>query len=364
MKRKPETLQADEEWMIVALPRDTAKALISTVGMSGRKIPPNPITETGRLRGGVTVELGRAIGGLLARERDTAYTAQIQNVPSGECVGVPIIVNRNESDIFFGEDHIPGVLCALVTRDDGHVNANRSNRSATTRSTARSPALPDGGISSTEQAKPSRSPWKIASFTFLGIMALIGCMALVGVVINSVSASPRGVPVSNTGAAIPFNAEQPAPQTSSIAAPVTAPSAPLPPPSNLEVVLGGGGKRLFVFDDPLCPYCKRIEPSLRAMVKRGYEVHIFPTPIHDEARALVAGITCAKDKAAAWNDAINKETPFEGECDERDAAPDTALAFFRQFGFNATPTMINEAGRVKVGGFDSDDAMAAFIEEK
>lgn len=152
------------------------------------------------------------------------------------------------------------------------------------------------------------------------------------------------------------------------AARLSRPATPTRPVKSLEVVAGNTEKdnhRLFVFSDPLCPYCKRIETSLSAMAARGYEIHIFPTPVHDESRQLVAELACASDKLAAWRALIAGEKHVnDGRCPLAQTAADDALAFFRQFGFNQTPTIINNAGDVHVGLFRSDDELAAFIARK
>lgn len=212
---------------------------------------------------------------------------------------------------------------------------------------------------------------KIVYWILVHILAVVGVVALIGIAVGTPAPSAEHEHAANEqpAAAQPMVEVDQMPRAGQPAfEPLRMSGEPRMPIKSLEVVMGKTSlqnHRLFVFSDPLCPYCKRLEPQLSVMAARGYEVHVFPTPIHDESRQFIAGIACSSDKVSAWRDAIMSERyATDGECPAGRTAADEALGFFRQFGFNQTPTVINDAGEVHIGLFASDDEMAAFIERK
>jgi thiol:disulfide interchange protein DsbC len=67
------------------------------------------------------------------------------------------------------------------------------------------------------------------------------------------------------------------------------------------IVRGNGQRKLAVFEDPNCGYCKRFERDLQKV--DNVTVHLYLYPIlgadsTDKSRA----IWCAKDPAKAWSD--------------------------------------------------------------
>ena len=66
---------------------------------------------------------------------------------------------------------------------------------------------------------------------------------------------------------------------------------------------GHGSKRLIVFSDPDCPYCRSLQPEIDKL--HDVEVFVFPFPLaglHPGARDVAAAIWCQPDRAAAWDD--------------------------------------------------------------
>ncbi|OIR06048.1 thiol:disulfide interchange protein DsbC precursor [mine drainage metagenome] len=152
---------------------------------------------------------------------------------------------------------------------------------------------------------------------------------------------------------------------------ITQQTPPLPPPREIEIVTGKADApqhRFYVFSDPVCPWCKKFEPLLEKVASReGFEMHLFPTPLHGEARALVSQIACAKNRGRAWHESITNEKVTGGEsCSVGEAAPSRAVNFFNSLNLReaGTPTVINEAGVVHPGGFDSEKEMIQFLEQQ
>ncbi|MCA8480100.1 DsbC family protein [Burkholderia multivorans] len=66
------------------------------------------------------------------------------------------------------------------------------------------------------------------------------------------------------------------------------------------IKFGNGSRRLFIFSDPDCPYCRKLEGTLTKL--QDVTIFIFPFPLagHENAAEIAEGIWCQKDRAAAW----------------------------------------------------------------
>ena len=106
---------------------------------------------------------------------------------------------------------------------------------------------------------------------------------------------------------------------------------------------GNGKRRIAVFADPNCGYCKRLERSLQDV--KDVTVYTFVVSIlggdsPDKSRA----IWCAKDPTNAWRnwmlDGVAPNRVAAGACD--DSAIERNLAFSRKYHVNATPAILFE----------------------
>ena len=129
----------------------------------------------------------------------------------------------------------------------------------------------------------------------------------------------------------------------------------LPLADAIKVVRGTGERKLFVFSDPDCPYCKQLETELAKL--DNLTVHIFMLPLenlHPNAKAHARAIWCAPDRARAWQDfmasgklpsgAATCETPIE-----------RILALGERLGINGTPTIIFGNGQIAAGALPAAD---------
>lgn len=107
---------------------------------------------------------------------------------------------------------------------------------------------------------------------------------------------------------------------------------------------GNGKRRIAVFADPNCGYCKRFEASLQEM--KDVTVYTFLIPIlggdsMDKTRA----IWCAKDRTATWQGWMLKgEQPPKAPAACDDAAIERNLALSRKIHVNGTPAIVLEDG--------------------
>ncbi|WP_408647862.1 DsbC family protein [Xenophilus arseniciresistens] len=112
----------------------------------------------------------------------------------------------------------------------------------------------------------------------------------------------------------------------------------LPLKDAFKIVRGNGKRKLAVFEDPNCGYCKMFEKDLRNV--KDVTVYLFLYPILGSDSVVKSrDIWCAKDKAAAWNGwMVDGVKPATAECDS--AALQRNVAFGRKYNITGTPTLI------------------------
>jgi thiol:disulfide interchange protein DsbC len=109
---------------------------------------------------------------------------------------------------------------------------------------------------------------------------------------------------------------------------------------------GTGARRLVVFADPNCGYCKKFEREMQTV--KDVTVYTFLYPIlggdsPDKSR----NIWCAKDNSVAWRDWMINGTPaprnMGGKCDT--TALERNVALGKKYRVNGTPALVFEDGK-------------------
>jgi thiol:disulfide interchange protein DsbC len=112
---------------------------------------------------------------------------------------------------------------------------------------------------------------------------------------------------------------------------------------------GNGKRKMAVFADPNCGYCKRFERDIAGI--KDVTIHVFLLPIlGPDSTVKSRDIWCAKDPAKAWRDwMLEGELPARAmaACDTK--ALDRNTAFSRANRINATPAVVFEDGTRKPG---------------
>lgn len=131
---------------------------------------------------------------------------------------------------------------------------------------------------------------------------------------------------------------------------------------NDAIRFGHGKRRLIVFSDPDCPYCRTLQPEVDKL--HDIEVFVFPYPLtglHPGARDVATAIWCQPDRAAAWDDYVVRHIA-------PNAAPSCAnpiernLALATSLGIRATPTIVLPDGSVIEGGAQAERIEAQVAE--
>lgn len=111
---------------------------------------------------------------------------------------------------------------------------------------------------------------------------------------------------------------------------------------------GRGTRKLAVFADPDCPYCKQLESTLQQ--RDDLTVYTFLMPLLGaESMSKAKAIWCAKDKDLAWREWMSegKLPTAQADCDT--AALDRNLAFGGRQQIRGTPTLVFADGARQVG---------------
>ena len=117
---------------------------------------------------------------------------------------------------------------------------------------------------------------------------------------------------------------------------------------------GTGARKLAVFADPNCGYCKRFERDLAGI--KDLTVYTFLIPIlGPDSTTKSRDIWCAKDPAKVWRawmlDGVAPPSAAKG-CDT--AAVERNLAFSRANRINGTPAVFFEDGTRKPGAIPAE----------
>jgi len=124
----------------------------------------------------------------------------------------------------------------------------------------------------------------------------------------------------------------------------------LPLEQAIKQVKGDGSRRMAVFSDPDCTFCRRVQFELDRLDNVTIYMFPFPLPMHPDATRKSILVWCSEDRSRAWDDLMlrNKE-PVHGRTDC--ANPIAAnLELGQRLNINGTPALIFADGK-RVPGF-------------
>ena len=124
----------------------------------------------------------------------------------------------------------------------------------------------------------------------------------------------------------------------------------LPLEQAIKVVKGNGSRKLVVFSDVDCPYCKRLEQNELTNIS-DVTIYTFLYPIeqlHPDAASKSKLIWCANNRVKAWEDWIfNNQLPKSAGTCEVPLEKIGQLA--KKIGVTSTPTLIFSDGKRMLG---------------
>ena len=118
-------------------------------------------------------------------------------------------------------------------------------------------------------------------------------------------------------------------------------------------VRGNGKRKMAVFADPNCGYCKRFERDLQNV--NNVTIHTFLIPIlSPDSVEKSRNIWCAKDKGKAWSDwMVNGQAAAKASCDT--GPLERNLAFSKKYKITGTPTVFFADGTRVPGAISAQD---------
>lgn len=119
------------------------------------------------------------------------------------------------------------------------------------------------------------------------------------------------------------------------------------------IVRGNGQRKLAVFEDPNCGYCKRFERDLQKVDNVTVYMFLYPILGPDSMEKSKA-IWCAKDRGQAWQDYMVRDQsvpPAGPKCDAAAIARNVEVG--RNFRIQGTPTLFFADGSRVPGAIDT-----------
>jgi thiol:disulfide interchange protein DsbC len=125
-------------------------------------------------------------------------------------------------------------------------------------------------------------------------------------------------------------------------------------------------KKVAVFTDPDCPYCRKLHEEIKILLSKrsdtAFYIFLRPLPMHKEAPKKVETILCAKS-VALLDDALTGKTLPERTCEKGRAQMEKNIALADSLEFRSTPTLVRDDGLVNAGYLPADQ-LSAWIDAK
>ena len=140
----------------------------------------------------------------------------------------------------------------------------------------------------------------------------------------------------------------------------------LPLKDAFTIVRGNGSRKLAVFEDPNCGYCKRFERDLQKVDNVTIYMFLYPI-LGPESAEKSKAIWCAPDRAKAWQDWMVREQPVPAVA-AGSACDSTALTRNVDLGhkhkIEGTPTLIFSNSTRIPGAIDAKQVESALSDAK
>jgi thiol:disulfide interchange protein DsbC len=116
----------------------------------------------------------------------------------------------------------------------------------------------------------------------------------------------------------------------------------------IVTVRGKGERQLYVFSDPECPYCRKLEAELAKLDNVAIHTFLYPLEgLHPEAKRKSQAIWCAKDRSRAWAAFMaSGKLPDEAQCE---SPVERNIRLGSRLGINGTPSLIFGNGQMAAG---------------
>jgi thiol:disulfide interchange protein DsbC len=134
------------------------------------------------------------------------------------------------------------------------------------------------------------------------------------------------------------------------------------------IVLGktDAAKKVVVFTDPDCPYCRQLHTIMKQVVAKrsdiAFSLIMNPLPMHKDSPKKAQAILCSRS-IEMLDDAFSGKTVPEPPATCTAEAMERGVALARSLEFNGTPTLVRDDGLV-LSGFLPEDKLIDWIDKK
>lgn len=130
----------------------------------------------------------------------------------------------------------------------------------------------------------------------------------------------------------------------------------------IKLVRGNGSRRIAIFEDPNCGYCKKFEQDVNSIDNLTAYIFAYPILAQDSIDKSKS-VWCSTDRLKAWQDLMLREKPptAPGTCD---TPIDKVLALGRKMNITGTPTTFFEDGERISGALPKDRIEAKLVAAK
>jgi thiol:disulfide interchange protein DsbC len=134
----------------------------------------------------------------------------------------------------------------------------------------------------------------------------------------------------------------------------------LPFENAIKLVRGDGSRRVAVFEDPLCGYCKKFEADLNSIDNLTAYIFLYPI-LAEESFKKSNAIWCAKDRLGAWQDWMLRDKAPAAAAEDCKAPNDLNVALGQKLRVNGTPATFFEDGERIAGALPKETIEAKLV---
>jgi len=131
----------------------------------------------------------------------------------------------------------------------------------------------------------------------------------------------------------------------------------------IVTVKGSGARKLAVFSDPDCPYCKQLERELDGISDVTIYTFLYPiVSLHPDAARKARLVWCASDRARAWSELMLRGREPENAASCPSPLADN-LVLGGKLSIDGTPGIVFPSGRL-VPGVIARDLIERYLSER
>ncbi|EPG34604.1 thiol:disulfide interchange protein DsbC [Acinetobacter colistiniresistens] len=137
----------------------------------------------------------------------------------------------------------------------------------------------------------------------------------------------------------------------------------LPLDQAIKYVKGKGERILYVFSDPDCPYCQKLEQHMTSVDNVTVYLFLFPLKrLHPQAEAVANKIWCAKNQYEAWEDyMLHRKAPKNTTQCETPIQKNLVLG--QKLQIDGTPTLFLQNGTRLSGSPQNAEQIEQLLQE-